>query len=197
VAALVAIDVGLPVAFWQQRPGLGGRPFRLYKLRTMAAPHDALGRRVPDGERISGVGRLLRRMRLDELPQLLSILMGDMSFVGPRPLLPVDQPAEYSARLLVRPGLTGWAQVRGGREISAADKAALDVWYVQKASLVLDIKIVLATVPMLFFGERANPAAIRRAWRDLCEAGICVSADTEGERNLEFGLDVKDAKQAA
>jgi lipopolysaccharide/colanic/teichoic acid biosynthesis glycosyltransferase len=137
VAILAAIDVGLPVTFWEQRPSLNGRRFKLCKFYTMAATLDASGQRVPDDERTSGVGRFLRRTRLDELPQLFNILSGDMSFVGPRPLLPIDQPAAYAARLLVRPGLTGCAQVKGGREISAADKAALDVWYVRNASLAL------------------------------------------------------------
>src|SRR5262249_44688585 len=135
VAMLVAIDVGLPATFWQERPGFGGSPFKLYKFRTMSAAHDTEGRRVPDQERLSMIGRFLRRARLDELPQLYNILVGEMSFVGPRPLLPVDQHPAHAARLLVRPGLTGWAQVIGGREISAEDKTALDVWYVHNASL--------------------------------------------------------------
>jgi lipopolysaccharide/colanic/teichoic acid biosynthesis glycosyltransferase len=176
IGVLVAFDVGLPVMFWQQRPGLGGRPFRLYKFRTMKAAYDNAGRRRSDDERVSAIGTLLRRTRLDELPQLVSILRGQMSFVGPRPLLPVDQPAAYAARLLVRPGLTGWAQVKGGRTIAAADKAALDVWYVRNMSLALDLKIALATVPMVLFGERVIDAAIAAAWHDLCAAGICVPA---------------------
>lgn len=169
---LAAIDVGWPVTFWQQRPGLDGRPFKLYKFRTMAAAHDAHGGRVPDDQRVSAIGCMSRRMRLDELPQLFNILCGEMSFVGPRPLLPIDQPAAYSARLLVRPGLTGWAQVNGGRAISAADKAALDVWYVRNASLALDLEIVLRTMSIVVFGERVDAAAIRRAWGELQQAGI-------------------------
>lgn len=173
VALLVAIDVGRPVMFWQQRPGLGGRPFRLYKLRTMAAAHDASGRRIPDDRRMSRIGHLLRKTRLDELPQLAHIVVGDMSFVGPRPLLPVDQPRAYSARLLVRPGLTGWAQVVGGRTISARDKAALDIWYVRNASLRLDLEILVRTVPMVLLGERVDTTTIERAWSELQAAGIC------------------------
>lgn len=182
VAMLVAIDIGLPTTFWQQRPGLGGRPFKLYKFRTMAAAHDAHGRRVPDHERLSIIGRFLRRTRLDELPQLYNILIGEMSFVGPRPLLPADQSPAFAARLLVRPGLTGWAQVVGGREISAADKAALDIWYVHNASFFLDLTIVARTLPMVLLGERVNIEAIHRAWRDLRQAGIC-SANPHGEVN--------------
>ena len=98
----------------------------------------------------------MRRTRLDELPQLINILLGQMSFIGPRPLLPVDQPADYAARLVVRPGLTGWAQVKGGRDISPADKAALDIWYVHNASLALDARILLNTVAMVLFGERKH-----------------------------------------
>jgi lipopolysaccharide/colanic/teichoic acid biosynthesis glycosyltransferase len=178
VGILAMINVGLPVTFWQWRPGLNGRPFKLRKFRTMAAAHDASGQRIPDDERTSGVGCFLRRMRLDELPQLFNILSGEMSFVGPRPLLPIDQPAPYAARLLVRPGLTGWAQVKGGREISAADKAALDVWYVRNASLALDFEIILCTISMVIFGERVDAAAIRKAWREL------ESTEVAGEHDL-------------
>jgi len=171
-AILVMFDVGWPIAFWQQRPGLKARPFRLYKLRTMAAAHEADGRRVPDNRRVSPIGRALRRMRWDELPQLINVLRGEMSLVGPRPLLPADQATAYAARLLVRPGLTGWAQVKAGREVSAANKAALDVWYVKNASLRLDAIILAQTVGMLVTGERVNQSAIRQAWTELRHAGI-------------------------
>ncbi|EJW11551.1 Lipid carrier : UDP-N-acetylgalactosaminyltransferase [Rhodovulum sp. PH10] len=170
VAIAVLLDIGAPMLFWQQRPGLRGRAFKLYKFRTMGAGHDADGRRLTDAERVSRLGRFLRRTRLDELPQLWSILIGTMSFVGPRPLLPVDQPVGFSKRLAVRPGLTGWAQIKGGRIISAADKAALDVWYVRNMSLTLDIRIVLGTIPMVLFGERVEDAAIARAWAEIGEA---------------------------
>ena len=172
VAALVALDVGTPVTFWQQRPGRGGYPIHLNKFRTMAAAHDSHGRRIPDSQRLSAIGRFLRHTRLDELPQLVSILTGEMSFVGPRPLLPVDQPPEFAARLLVRPGLTGWAQVNGGRDVSAADKAALDVWYARNASFWLDLRIALRTIPMVIFGERKNETDIEKAWLELKRAGI-------------------------
>ena len=174
---LVVLDVGWPVVFWQQRPGLGGRQFRLYKLRTMSAAHDAEGRPVPDTRRASRIGRALRRLRIDELPQVLNILVGEMSFIGPRPLLPADQSAAYAARLLVRPGLTGWAQVKAGRKVSPVDKAALDVWYVKNASLTLDIAILVQTARMVVFGERVNQSAIRSAWHELQRAGICVSGE--------------------
>jgi lipopolysaccharide/colanic/teichoic acid biosynthesis glycosyltransferase len=182
VAMLTAIDVGLPVTFWQLRPGLNGRLFKLHKFRTMAAAYDARGRGLAEEERASSIGQFLRRSRLDELPQLFSILSGAMSFIGPRPLLPVDQPAIYSARLLVRPGLTGWAQINGGRALSPADKAALDVWYVKNASLALDVKILAYTMRMVIFGEKVNSAAIQRAWRELREAGICISRESASEQ---------------
>jgi lipopolysaccharide/colanic/teichoic acid biosynthesis glycosyltransferase len=178
---LVVLDVGWPIVFWQQRPGLGGRQFRLYKLRTMSAAHDAEGRPVPERLRASRVGRVLRRLRIDELPQLLNILVGEMSFIGPRPLLPADQSAAYAARLLVRPGLTGWAQVKAGRKVSPADKAALDVWYVKSASLTLDVAILIQTARMVILGERINDSAIRSAWHDLRRAGICASNKWENE----------------
>jgi lipopolysaccharide/colanic/teichoic acid biosynthesis glycosyltransferase len=169
---LVAASVGSPVLFWQQRPGLGGRPFRLYKFRTMRAGHASDGRRLSDKERVSQIGSLMRRLRLDELPQLFNILLGDMCFIGPRPLLPCDQSDAYRARLLVRPGLTGWAQVIGGRDISPEDKAALDVWYVRNASMALDLEIAARTIPIVVLGERISRPLIDRAWRDLSEGGV-------------------------
>jgi lipopolysaccharide/colanic/teichoic acid biosynthesis glycosyltransferase len=167
VAFIAALDVGFPVIFWQQRPGLYGRPFKLYKFRTMRAPHDQHRRRIPDDQRSSAVGQLIRRIRLDELPQLYNVLVGDMSLVGPRPLLPCDQSPFYAARLSVRPGLTGWAQVNGGRIISTTDKCVLDIWYAQNASFELDFKIMLSTVKMIFFGDRINIRAVNQARKDL------------------------------
>jgi len=160
---VVAWDVGLPLMFSQQRPGLGGAPFKVFKLRTMLAAHDHSGQRVPDHLRSSALGHFLRRSRLDELPQLFNILRGDMSFVGPRPLLPVDQPLGDVTRLLVRPGLTGWAQISGGRSISPEDKAALDLWYLKNASLALDMRILVGTLLILVRGERRNDRAIEVA----------------------------------
>jgi lipopolysaccharide/colanic/teichoic acid biosynthesis glycosyltransferase len=177
ITILVMIDLGLPVTFWQQRPGFGRQPFKLRKFRTMTTAHDSCGRRVCDEARTSCIGHFLRRTRLDELPQLLNVIIGEMSFVGPRPLLPADQPAAYAARLLVRPGLTGWAQVKGGRQLSAADKAALDIWYVWNASLSLDLQILACTVLMVLFGDRVDDAAIGKAWHELELAGMYTSAD--------------------
>jgi lipopolysaccharide/colanic/teichoic acid biosynthesis glycosyltransferase len=110
---------------------------------------------------------MLRRARLDELPQLYNVLVGDMSLIGPRPLLPCDQPLDYAARLSVRPGITGWAQINGGRIISTSDKLLLDVWYVKHASFVLDLRIALSTIMMILFGDRVNTEAINHARGDL------------------------------
>ena len=162
VSLLVMVDAGRPVTFWQQRPGKSGRPFKLYKFRTMAAAHDRQGCRIPDEQRSSAIGSFLRRTRFDELPQLYNILIGEMSFVGPRPLLPVDQPDGDKRRLLVRPGLTGWAQVNGGRTLSVNDKTALDIWYVKNASLRLDIKILVRTALFALGGERATAASTHK-----------------------------------
>ena len=166
-ALLVAVDVGLPLVFWQRRPGRGGGPFKLYKFCTMRAAHDADGNRIPDEQRSSIVGRWLRRTRLDELPQLYNILIGEMSFVGPRPLLPSDQPADATSRLSVRPGLTGLAQVHGERDMSAEDKNTLDIWYIQNASLWLDIKILLRTVMVFVRGERVDHFTLHAAREGL------------------------------
>ena len=163
VAALVAIDVGFPIVFWQKRPGKFGRPFKLFKFCTMRPAHDRAGARISDEKRSSIVGRFLRRSRLDEIPQLYNILTGEMSFVGPRPLLPSDQPTETTARLLVRPGLTGMAQVFGARDISPEDKNALDIWYVRHASLWLDAKILVRTPLVMLRGERVDQRAVRAA----------------------------------
>ena len=179
-ALLVWLDVGGPIVFWQLRPGVAGHPIKVIKFRTMSDAHAAGAARLNDGDRAladagrsSGLGKFLRATRLDELPQLWNILRGEMSFIGPRPLLPADQSTKHAARLLVRPGLTGWAQVKGGRTISAADKAALDVWYFLNASLGLDLKIMLATVRMVLFGETIDRAAIDQAWSELRRRGIC------------------------
>jgi lipopolysaccharide/colanic/teichoic acid biosynthesis glycosyltransferase len=171
ISVLVMVEIGPPAIFWQQRTGVGGRPFRLYKLRTMALPYDADGRRIADADRLSSIGRFLRRFRLDELPQLFNILIGEMSFVGPRPLLRADQFPGLDAQFSVRPGITGWAQVKGGRKLTAPDKAALDVWYIRNASLRVDLQILMGTLRVVLLGERtADGIAIREAWRELRSA---------------------------
>ncbi len=146
VSVLVLIDVGTPVFFWQQRIGLLGRLFLLHKFRTMRPPFDWRGEPIPEEQRMSWVGHLLRETRLDEIPQLLNVLVGDMSLIGPRPLLPQDQPANPTMRLTVRPGITGWAQVNGGTLLTPNEKDRLDEWYIRNASLWLDLRIILMTL---------------------------------------------------
>ena len=163
VCALVLLDVGFPIVFWQQRLGRSGAPLYLYKFRTLHAPFDPRTRERRDAQAPSPIGRFLRSTRLDELPQIWNVLSGDMSLVGPRPLLAVDQPADTRLRLSVRPGLTGWAQVCGGKLISTEEKNALDEWYIRHASLALDAVIVLRTIRMLLTNDRRAEEAIAAA----------------------------------
>ena len=141
--------LGSPVLFTQVRPGLHGQPFRMVKFRTMTDARDASGALLPDAHRLTPFGRFLRASSLDELPELWNVLRGEMSLVGPRPLLmeylPLYSP-EQARRHEVRPGITGWAQVNGRNAISWADKFALDVWYVDHRSLWLDVRILWLTV---------------------------------------------------
>jgi lipopolysaccharide/colanic/teichoic acid biosynthesis glycosyltransferase len=200
-ALVVTLDVGFPVVFWQERPGKHGRPIHVYKLRTMRDALDEHGGRLSDDERTSKLGHFLRKTRLDELPQLWNILRGDMSFIGPRPLLLVDQPEEMSQRLAARPGVSGWAQVNGGRIISPEEKRALDLWYIAHASFWLDIKTIWKTLVMIVKGDRRNEAEIRRAlnWLvvqgpDLEEANLSSvpmnSPDASRERSPEQARDL-------
>lgn len=150
-AVLIACDIGFPVLFWQQRPGRYGKPFHLYKFRTMRKAgrkleEDRLQHKSGDKKRTSMIGKILRRLRLDEFPQLFHIIAGSMSFVGPRPLLPEDQPPFGEVRLSIRPGATGWAQIHGGDALTAEEKLVLDVWYIRNMSLWLDIRILLRTL---------------------------------------------------
>lgn len=161
------IALGDPVLFWQKRPGRHGLNFCVYKFRTMLAPYDDEGNRIEDERRQTTLTRLVRRSRLDELPQLYNIISGEMSLIGPRPLLPKDQPKGTNARLAIAPGITGWAQVNGGDLISPDEKLALDLWYVHHASLWLDIKIIYMTVLTVLYGDRRNDEAVRQATAEL------------------------------
>jgi lipopolysaccharide/colanic/teichoic acid biosynthesis glycosyltransferase len=152
VALLVAIDVGAPVIFWQERLGRMGRPFRIYKFRTMGPAYNSKGEALEMAQRTSRIGRLLRRSKCDELPQLFNILVGSMSFVGPRPLRRPLQPKNGEARLLVRPGLTGWAQIHGGHLLQAHEKLPLDIWYIRNCSFRVDVWIILATIRVVVRG---------------------------------------------
>lgn len=158
---LVRYKLGSPVFFRQVRPGLRGKPFVMVKFRTMTDACDAAGRLLPDAERLTPFGRFLRASSLDELPELWNVLCGEMSLVGPRPLLMEYLPlytAEQGRRHEVRPGITGWAQVNGRNAISWEDKFALDVWYVTNHSLWLDLKILLQTVRMVLVRDNINAA---------------------------------------
>lgn len=164
VAALfVRVNLGSPVLFRQIRPGLYGRPFVMYKFRTMSDQRDEHGCLLPDEKRLGRLGRFLRATSFDELPGLWNVLKGDMSLVGPRPLLmdylPLYTP-EQARRHELKPGITGWAQVNGRNAISWEEKFKLDVWYVEHQSFWLDIKIVFITV-----------------WRVVCRDGISAEGD--------------------
>jgi lipopolysaccharide/colanic/teichoic acid biosynthesis glycosyltransferase len=149
LAWLIRRKLGSPVLFCQVRPGLHGRPFTMVKFRTMTDERGPDGALLPDAQRLTPFGRFLRASSLDELPELWNVLKGDMSLVGPRPLLmeylPLYTP-EQARRHEVRPGITGWAQVNGRNAISWADKFALDVWYVDHRTLWLDVQILWRTV---------------------------------------------------
>jgi sugar transferase EpsL len=148
VAVSVRVGLGSPILFRQRRPGLHGNPFELLKLRTMTDRRDASGNLLPDSQRLTELGKLLRRLSLDELPQLVNVLRGDMSLVGPRPLL-VQYLARYTPeqarRHDVLPGITGWCQINGRNSLSWEEKFQLDVWYVDNWSLGLDARILLRT----------------------------------------------------
>jgi lipopolysaccharide/colanic/teichoic acid biosynthesis glycosyltransferase len=160
---LVLLDVGSPVLFWQQRLGQGGGNFLLHKFRTLRPPFDWNGQPVPANKRQSGLGHALRRARLDELPQLFNVLVGDMSLIGPRPLLPHDQPPNPALRLSVRPGITGWAQVHGANLVTNREKGALDEYYIRNASLWLDLRIIALTLRAVVTGERRSEEAVAQA----------------------------------
>lgn len=148
-ALLIRTKIGSPVIFKQQRPGINGKPFFVYKFRSMTDERDAHGELLPDDVRLTSFGKGVRKLSLDELPQLLNVLKGDMSFVGPRPLLMEYLPLyneRQARRHEVRPGITGWAQVNGRNAISWEEKFELDVRYVENWSFGLDIKILFMTV---------------------------------------------------
>lgn len=152
LAIIVRIKIGSPVLFRQKRPGLGGKGFVIYKFRTMTNGQDAKGNLLPDAGRLAPFGRFLRETSLDELPELFNVIKGDMSIVGPRPLMMkyLDRyTPEQARRNEVKPGITGWAQVNGRNAVSWQDKFKLDVWYVDNRSLWLDVKIIFKTVWMV------------------------------------------------
>lgn len=167
VALIVYWRIGKPILFVQLRPGKGGRVFKLIKFRTMTGRRDSEGELLPDSDRLNRFGRLLRASSLDELPELFNVLLGNMSLVGPRPLLIqyLDRyTPEQARRHEVRPGITGWAQVNGRNAISWDEKFKLDVWYVDNWSLLLDLRILVMT-----------------AWQVLHPSGI----SQEGQATME------------
>jgi sugar transferase EpsL len=159
LALLVRITLASPVLFRQLRPGFQGKPFELYKFRTMNNKCDQDGKLLPDAERLTKFGRLLRSTSIDELPELFNVLKGDMSLVGPRPLLMQyleRYTPEQARRHEVKPGITGWAQANGRNAITWEEKFKLDVWYVDNVSLLLDVKIILMTIWKIIKREGIN-----------------------------------------
>lgn len=159
ITILVKWKLGSPIFFRQQRPGLNGTPFYLYKFRSMSNEKDNNGRLLPGHQRLTPFGAFLRKYSLDELPQLINVIKGDLSLVGPRPLLMEYLPLyseEQASRHLVRPGITGWAQVNGRNAITWEEKFKLDIWYVKHQSLFLDIKILWLTIIKVFRSDDIN-----------------------------------------
>jgi len=161
VAFMIWRQIDSPIFFWQTRPGLNGKPFRMVKFRTMRDAVDAEGNPLPDSERLTELGRFLRGSSLDELPELWNVLKGEMSLIGPRPLLmeylPLYSPRQ-ARRHEVRPGVTGWAQVNGRNAISWEEKFALDIWYIDNQSLRLDLKIIWLTIRKVLEREGISAA---------------------------------------
>ena len=155
-ACLIRWKIGSPVLFRQTRPGLNGEPFTLYKFRTMTDERDAAGNLLSDEKRLTKTGRLIRKTSLDELPQLINVIKGDLSLVGPRPLL-LEYIPLYTKRQWrrheVKPGITGWAQINGRNKVTWEEKFELDVWYVDHRSFLLDLKILLLTVVKVLKSE--------------------------------------------
>ncbi|WP_035171826.1 sugar transferase [Caldanaerobius polysaccharolyticus] len=156
IAVIVYITMGSPILYRQTRPGLKGKPFKIYKFRTMNNKRDKDGNLLPDEERLTKIGRLLRSTSLDELPELFNVLKGDMSLVGPRPLL-MEYLNYYTEEQMrrhdVRPGITGWAQINGRNNLSWEEKFKLDVWYVDHWNLLLDFKILFITIKKVITRE--------------------------------------------
>jgi sugar transferase EpsL len=160
-AILVRIKLGSPIVFKQQRPGKHGVPFYVYKFRTMTSEKDSLGQLLPDHLRLTAFGSLMRKFSLDELLQLVNVVKGELSLIGPRPLLMEYLPLyneEQAKRHLVKPGITGWAQIHGRNDVSWEERFERDVWYVENQSLVLDLKILLLTVKKVIRSEGVSNA---------------------------------------
>ena len=164
LAILIRIKMGTPILYSQLRPGQNGKLFTIYKFRTMTDSKDANGKLFPEDIRLTPLGLRIRSLSLDELPQLINVFRGDMSLVGPRPLMVEYLPfysKEQARRHEVKPGITGWAQVNGRNSISWEDRFRLDVWYVDHQSFWLDIKILIMTVLQVIQRKGVNPDPIR------------------------------------
>ena len=168
VAIAVIVFLGRPALFVQSRAGEGERPFKMIKFRSMSDKRDGNGKLLSDEERTTAFGRLLRRSRLDELPEFWNILAGDMSLIGPRPILPetIRALGERGAlRCSVKPGLTGWAQISGNAVLTDNDKIDLDLWYIRNRTFWIDLQILIMTVFVMIFGERLSESRLSAAKR--------------------------------
>lgn len=189
VALLVRLRLGFPVLFRQSRPGLNAEPFLIYKFRTMADHQDRDGNPLLDVERLDSFGRALRRASLDELPELFNVLKGDMSIVGPRPLLIKYMPYYTNrerGRFSVRPGITGWAQVHGRNEATWDERLENDVWYVEHQSLGLDLRIIALTVLSVFLGKGVvdDPRSIMLNLDEERQQGASSLSSPSGQKDV-------------
>lgn len=181
VAVVIRATMGAPVFFISTRPGRGGQPFQMLKFRTMLDRRDASGEPLPDWERLHPVGTFFRRASLDELPQLWNIVRGDMSLVGPRPLLTsyLDRyTPEQARRHEVRPGVTGWAQVHGRQSIPFSQRLELDVWYVDHRNIALDLRILVMTAMQVLRGSGVKPG---QDVRDVDDLGLNAPIEASKE----------------
>ena len=182
ITVVIWIQMGWPIMFHQMRPGLNGQVFRMYKFRTMSNKRDEEGNLLPDEQRLTSLGKFLRKTSLDELPELFNVLKGDMSLVGPRPLLMQyleRYTPEQARRHEVKPGITGWAQINGRNAISWEEKFTLDVWYVDNCSLWLDIKILAITIWKVFRREgiSAEGEATMPEFMGICRQEVYNEAE--------------------
>lgn len=176
IALLIRFKLGAPIIFKQIRPGIRGRSFTIYKFRSLTDEKDEKGNLLPDAKRFTRFSKMLRNSSLDELPELFNVLMGDMSLVGPRPLLPKyleRYDKEQARRHDVKPGITGWAQVNGRNAISWEEKFKLDLWYIDNHSLGLDLKIICLTVAQVFLQK------------DINQEGYVTAREFMGQKNEE------------
>jgi lipopolysaccharide/colanic/teichoic acid biosynthesis glycosyltransferase len=188
IALLVWIFHGWPVLFTQTRPGYRGRPFRVYKFRSMTNARDAQGQLLPDAQRLTRLGRFLRSTSLDELPELINVLRGEMSLVGPRPLLMQyleRYSPEQARRHDVLPGVTGWAQINGRNALTWEDKFRLDVWYVDHWSPGLDVKILALTLWKVIRREGISQPGHATAEEFMGNHGMCAQEAREKSRPAE------------